>query len=350
MIKLEDVAKFAKVSTATVSLVLNNRPGVSAKTREKIIRVVSDLGYMPNRMARGLAMRKSKTIGLVITDIENPFFGSVTRYMDAFVKGEGYGMVLAISNDKLDEEDMALGDFIGDMVEGIVIVPTLGELRTDFTIFSKLDRLKIPYVFLTSYYPNFTAHSVITDLMQGSYMLATHLIELGHSDIVCLIGESTRVTPAALRIAGFKKALRDNGLAFDTKMIVKCKMPSYQSGYETMLALLKTRVPHAIMAMNDILALGARKALSERSFSVPDDVAIAGFDDVIYASICDVPLTTVRQNIPKMCRLAVTELLRLIDAGDHEVRKMVTHYVAPELVVRRSTRKDEVGFSASGDI
>ena len=337
MVKLKDVAASAGVSTATVSLVLNKKPGVNAKTREKVLEASRALGYTPNGIAQRLATQRSRTIGLIVTDIENPFFAAVTKYLDQFTKEAGYGLIFEISDDDLEREENNIRDLIGKMVEGLVIVPTLRKLRHDFSIFERLRALGIPYVFLTSYYPGHDCHCVMTDLELGSYLVTRHLIGLGHRDIVLLAPYDTRVIPAALRINGFKKALRDGKCAFKEDMIVHSREPNFRYGYEKTASLIKRRKPDAIMAINDILALGAKRAVNEAGYRVPQDIAVAGFDDVIFASISEVPLTTVKQDVPEMCRLAVQGLMTLLTLKDPYRKRFLFRSVRPELIVRAST-------------
>jgi len=340
MVKLKDVAASAGVSTATVSLVLNNKPGVNANTREKVLKASGALGYTPNGIAQQLATRRSLTIGLIVTDIENPFFAAVTKYLDEFTKDAGYELIFEISDDDLDREEASIRDLIRKMVEGLVIVPTLRKLRQDFSIFDRLRALSIPYVFLTSYYPGHDCNCVMTDLEQGSYLVTKHLICLGHRDIVLLAPHDTRVVPAALRINGFKKALRNGGCEFREDMIVRCQEPNFRYGYERTASLIKRRKPDAIMAINDILALGAKRAINEAGYQVPQDIAIAGFDDVIFSSISEVPLTTVKQDVPEMCRLAIQDLMALLVLKDPYKRSFLFRSMRPELIVRASTSCD----------
>ena len=339
MIKLKDVAASAGVSTATVSLVLNKKPGVNAKTREKVLQASRVLGYTPNTIAQGLATKRSRTIGLIVTDIENPFFATVTKYVDQFTKEAGYGLIFEISNDDLAREESSLRDFIGKRVEGIVIVPTLRKLRSDFFIFDRLRALGIPCVFLTSYYPGHDCHCVMTNLEQGSYLMTRHLLSLGHRDIVLLAPHDTQVVPAALRIGGFTRALKESRCTFKEDMIVRCLEPNFRNGYEKTANLIKRRKPDAIMAINDILALGAKRAINQAGYHIPQDIAVAGFDDVIFASISEVPLTTVKQDVPEMCRLAVQELTRLLGLKDPYKKRFVFRSVRPELIVRASTMR-----------
>ena len=335
MVKLKDVAAAAGVSQATASLVLNNRPGVNAQTRARVLAIAKRLGYAPNPLARNLATRRSHTIGLVVTDIENPFFAALTRHLDVYVKEHGYGLILSLSSDDVVKQNQIVEDFVGKMVEGVLIVPALHDIGRRFHAFKKLDASGVPYVFVSSYYPGFPADCAMADLTRGSCDMANHLLDCGHRDIVFLSVEDDTVIPAATRIDGFRQALSDRSLTFSDRMIVRARHPDYQSGLDATRLLLGQRKPDAIMAMNDILALGAVRAIVDRGYRIPADIAVAGYDNVIYSSISQVPLTTVYQDLDRMSHDAVDMLFRRIsgDRSDHPLLQLVR----PELVVREST-------------
>ncbi len=333
MYKLSDVAQRAGVSTATASLVFNDRPGVNAKTRQRVLRAASELGYVPNNVARSLATNKSQTIGLIVTDIENPFFGSLTRYIDEHARRSRFSLLLALSRDDPGLEDRIIETFIGECVDGIIVVPTQFA-RDDFGWYETLKKRGLPFVFSTTYYPGFGGDCVMTDLELGSYRLTRYLLELGHRDIAMLVGADRDAPISNLRIDGCRRAYAEKGLALDPSRIVPCARPDFQSGYVEAQRLLEGKRPDAVMTINDLLALGAQKAFKEGGCSIPGDVSIAGYDDVIFASISDLHFTTVRQDIPEIARLSVELIVnRIVGAPQKEVRTLIP----PELMVRDST-------------
>ena len=338
MVKLKDVAKRAGVSEATVSLVLNERPGVNENTRKRVFQVAEELGYTPNAIARNLATRRSWTIGLVVTDINNPFFGTLTKFADHFVKAKDYGLILSLSEDEVEKEDAIIEDFIGKMVEGIIVVPTLHHLRRDFEIYKRLEAHSIPFVLLSSYYPGLPAECVMADLAQGAYLLTRHLLDSGRRDIRFLSVEDLEVVPAAERLKGVRRAMHEAGLSFDTTMVLRAADATYEAGYEAVRSSLSGGAPEAIVAMNDIMALGASRAVMEAGLSIPGDVAVAGYDDLIYAQLAQVPLTTVRQDIETICSRGVERLFSLIDNGVEDSSGSRT-LVETALIIRDSTTK-----------
>ncbi len=333
MVKLKDVAHYVDVSEATVSLVMNNKTGVNKKTRERVLHAAKELGYYPNNIARGLAMKKTNTIGLVITDIENPFFGSITRLIDENALAEGYNLILSVSNDDLSLEDKIVYDFIGKRVDGVIIVPTLTP-RSDLSYFEQLRVHDIPYVFATTYYPGIQGSCVMTDLEDGSFQLTKYLIELGHRKILFLVSSNSDIAVSKLRIDGFRRAFKEAGSEVNKNLIKNCTHPDFNCGYETTIKMVRRRKPDAIMAINDIMALGAKKAVKELGYRIPEDISVAGYDDVIFSSISEIPLTTVKQDIAKICRDTVELLMKKI-RGDKI--QGTTHKIKAELVIRKST-------------
>lgn len=332
-VKLVDVAEKASVSTATASLVFNDRPGVNKETRERVLRVAAELGYLPNNVARNLAMKSSSTLGLVITDIENPFFGSLTRYIDEYSHKQGYSLIISVSNDEPAEENRIIEGFIGDKVAGVLVVPTQ-VTRSEFNIYETLKKRHIPCVFSTTYYPRAEGDCVMTDLETGSYRLTKYLLELGHRAIYYLVSMDPEAPIRSLRLAGYRRAYEELGLELNPSWVIQCHKPDYQTGYRESLRLLGSKKPDAIIAINDVMALGARRAIRERGLAIPRDISIAGYDDHIYSVISDIPLTTVHQNIEEIARLSV-ELLILRIEGATQPSEL--RYIVPELMVREST-------------
>lgn len=336
MIKLKDIAIYAGVSEATASLVINNRKGVNQETRQKVLDAVTKLGYSPNSIARSLATKRTRTIGMVVTDIENPYFGSITRYIDEYVRKENYNLILSVTNDIPELEEKILEEFIRERVAGVVIVP-VQFMKKDFSVFNQLNKHKIPYVFCTTYYPGMEADCVMADLEEGSYKLIRYLLDLGHQKILFLCSSNRDVPISKLRINGFRRALNEAKLDINESRIIECRKNDFYYGYQSVFQQLSQDYkPDAIVAINDIMALGAIKAVKEFGLSVPNDISVAGYDDVVFSSISDPALTTVKQNIPEICSQTVDMLMDKI-TGKQVFKN--TQALIPELIIRKSTAK-----------
>ena len=331
---LKDVAKKANCSEATVSLVINNRPGVHKETRERVLRIAKDLGYVPNSIARSLALKKTSTLGLLITDIENPFFGSLVHHISIAARNKGYALIVSTSDDDFEKENEALGVFLNRKVDGVIVVPTQ-RIPDDFSLFHVYRKNDIPLVFSVSYYPPFECDRVLTDYAKGSYLLTKYLLDLGHRKIMYLIGADESSPINKDRIAGYHEAYREARLTFDSDDIVTCSQPVFFEGYRTTAKILRERpLPDAIVAINDVLALGAKKVVEDMNLSVPLDISIAGYDDVMYATLLEKPLTTIRQDIKEIATRSVDLLLQRIKDPGKPTEEIL---IQPELIVRSTT-------------
>jgi LacI family transcriptional regulator len=333
MTKLKDVARRARVSEATASLVLNRKKGVKPETRERVLTAAQALGYTPNSIARGLATRRTHSIGLVVTDIENPFFGSVTRFVDEAILARAYTLVLSVSNDDPDMERRIISYFIGKRVEGVIIVPTISRPES-LPYVEDLERHGIPFVFSTVFHPGVEADCVMTDLRKGSYLLARYLLGLGHRRVLFLASNDRAAPVSRLRIEGLEKACREAGVPSDRLRVVECGRTNFSCGYSSTRAVLEEERPDAIIAINDIMALGAERAVRERGLRIPEDVSVCGYDDVIFSRIAEVPLTTVRQDVKRICEKTVDVLFSRITG---KRTATAVHRIRPELVIRTST-------------
>ncbi len=333
MKKLKDVAKLAGVSEATASMAMNNKIGINKDTQKKVLEAAKRLNYVPSDIARGLTNKSTKNIGLVVPDIENPFFGSLTKYMDFYAKESDYSLILSISDENPEKEDKMIYNLISKRVDGIIIVPTFIP-REKVLYLESLNDHHIPYIYSTSFYPGYEENAVYTDLETGSYQLTKYLVDLGHRDICFLISEFPEIAFSVMRINGYKRALSEAGIPFNEMLLQRCKRTDYNSGYATTKRILSENNPSAIIAVNDLLALGAKQAAIDLGLSIPKDISIGGYDDVLYSYLSETPLTTVRQNIPEICKTSMEILISRIEKKSHlEFNRIIS----PELIIRKST-------------
>ena len=337
LITINDVARAANVSPATVSLALNGNPCVKALTRERIVQLAREMGYTPNRLAQGLARRRSGLVGLVVPDIESIYYGKVVRYIDEAVSLNGYQLTLAISNNCQDTERRIIGKFIEQQVEGVIVAPINRPAgATDY--YQDLTRHRIPFLFITAYYPGITAPCVMADLNAGTRALAGHLLARGCRDISFLAGFADVVTTRC-RLEGFRQALPPDAEDSGRFRVIHCPHVDYATGFAQAQAILRNGLPvDAIVAINDEMALGALNAAAGLGCKVPEQLAIAGYDNVIFSSAANVPITTVDQNIDLLCRQGADLLRDMIQAANGRGRQaMASQLIETSLIIRRST-------------
>jgi DNA-binding LacI/PurR family transcriptional regulator len=327
---IKDIARLANVSVGTASLAMNDKPTVNAETKRHVQEIAKKYNYTPNHSARSLITKKSACIGLVVTDISNPFFATLVDEFHKLLDRSGYTMLLGISGDRVATERKYVDMFIGKNVEGVIIVPTIEE-RPDLQHLYELRSREIPFVFCTAAYNGFSEPCIMTDLKQGEYLLVKHLLTQGMKKIHFITG-SHELQLSRLRLEGYYQAYKEAGLTYQSDWVIET-IPDFSHGYKAALRCLKDR-PDAIVTVNDYLAMGVIKALHDKHVKIPKEISVAGYDDLLFASIIETPLTTVRQPIDEICKKTLEVLFRLMDGDSNDER---LSYLQPELKIREST-------------
>jgi LacI family transcriptional regulator, galactose operon repressor len=310
---LKDIAREARVDVATVSRALNGIYGVHRDTRKKVLAVASRLNYRPNRMAKGLATGKSHTLGLVVSDIRNPFLTELVRGAEDAAYSAGYQVLLCNSDFDPAKQMRYAHSLLEKRVEGVLMhsVAALNERQLE-----ELGTYGVPIVLLCRP-PSATAFSgVSVDNFQWGMLVGSYLIRLRHRVIGHLTGPRYHGNLTE-RTSGFMKAVEANR---KVKPIVIHGLHNYQSGYEMAKKLLaQHRRVTAVFAANDAIAFGVIRAVFEAGLSIPEDISLIGFDNVELASIVRPPLTTVDQPKYEMGQAAVEILLRLAAHPDNRI-------------------------------
>lgn len=321
-----EVADRAAVSEATVSYVVNNGPRpVAADTRARVLKAIQELGYHPSDVARSLRKQRTSTIGLLLPDTANPFYGEIARTIENVGHSSGYTVILC--NSHLDAEREA--DYITMLrtrrVEGVVIIPT----TTDSV--ASLLAANIHTVVLEYEIEN--VHCLVADDFQGGRIVTQHLINLGHRRIGCIarVGDKTN---SQKRLEGYKYVLRSANLPVEPELIVEAE-PEIAAGEAATSRLLDQAQPTAILAHNDAMALGALSAIRKRGWHVPEDISVVGFDDIVHAAYMCPPLTTVAYPKQQMSERAAQLLIDLMQ-GEKRMQA-ATEVLNVELIIREST-------------
>jgi DNA-binding LacI/PurR family transcriptional regulator len=361
------VAARAGVSIGTVSHVISGRQYVAPQTRQRVEDAMAALGYRPNRIARSLILQHTRTLGMVIPDVANPFFGDVMRGVEEVARERGYSVLFGNSDNDGDQEDRYVEEFIERRVDGLLVVvaahrpsrrragedgaterPSLttgptgsGPERDGDT--SSLGRLAhvpvgLPLVALDRLPGDWSHDAVIADNEAGLALAVGHLVELGHRRLGFIGGDPALATGRERR-AGFEAALEDRGIHPAWVSDGTFSLDSGRAQAESLFSSPPASRPSAIVAANDLLALGVLLAVRERGLSVPDNMSIVGFDDITYARLSDPPLTTVRQPAREMGSAGARLVFRRLDGEGGSPEVVV---LRPELVIRSSTARCEV--------
>jgi LacI family transcriptional regulator, galactose operon repressor len=336
-VTIRDVAERAGVSSMTVSRVINESTRVSPETRSRVERAISDLGYVPSRLARGLSARRTGTLAVIVPDVANPFFTLIVRAAEEVARRAGYRAILCDTRADLTVEREVIEEMIAHRVEGIAIAPVSDRSREQLR---RLAAFGIPFVLLDRTVPGIDADAVLGDSSDGAERLVEHLIALGHRRIG-LIVESDEVSTARDRRAGYEAAHRAAGLELDPALVAETTVdPS--GGFEGMSRLLELEQrPTAVFTVNNLVALGAIEAVRAAGLEVPDDVALVCFDDIEYASRLYPFLTVMEQPAETFGALGAQLLLERIERRAPERPRVVV--LPAEFVVRRSCGAVRVG-------
>jgi len=269
-----DVAERAGVAPATVSRVINESGYVSEETQVRVRHAIDELGYTPNRLARGLRSKQTQTLGLVVTDITNPFWTTVARGVEDAASQAGFSVILCNTDESDAKQDQYANLLLEKQVDGFLLVPA----TRDVTTVSLIQERAVPIVVLDRRM-SLPVDTVRGDSEGGAYTLTKHLLSFGHRRIA-LLGGSVDVSTAQERVVGYCRALEEAGIPVDESLILH-RAFTQQAGYAMTQAVLKMEPrPTALFAVNNFIAIGAVRALRDAGLRVPEDVALVSFDDL----------------------------------------------------------------------
>jgi DNA-binding LacI/PurR family transcriptional regulator len=326
-----DVARRARVSRATVSRVLNAYPHVRPQVRSAVQRAMRALGYRPDQVARSLARRETQTLGLVVADITNPFYAETARAIVETARDKGYNVILCNTDNlpRLQEEYVEV--LRQRRVDGIIF----GSVFLRDPVVEGLVEAGYPCVMYNRRLRSGRGNYIVLDNVRASRELTRHLLTLGHRRVGFIAGLPD-ISTAADRLRGYREALRAAGLPVDPGLIRPgaFKAETAQGAAHELLKL--RRRPTAVVAGNDLMALGVIQAAEEMGLRVPGDLAVVGFDDIEIASHRHIQLTTMAQQKTEMGRMAATRMLEIIRDPQRFTLQPVQQILAPTLVIRRT--------------
>lgn len=326
MTKLKEVAEQAGVSPATVSRVLNGVPGVTDDLRDRVLQTAADMGYRPNRRASNLRRQKTGTIGVVVSDIENPHFSQMVRTIEASAYARGYRVLLCNTDESAEKQQAYLQVLAEERVEGVILVPFDA---ADAEIGRLID-LGIPVVALDRAVDDPRADAVISDNAGGARRAVELLLDAGHERIGFVGG--SHIQTGVERLAGYEAAMRARGLSSRAVAGV-FRIAGSQAATEELLDAPGEPITALIVA-NNLMTIGALRALADRRLRLPDDIAFVALDDSYWSEFVDPPLTCLAQPIQQMATASVDLLFERIRSSDESPARRVVHTF--ELRVRES--------------
>jgi len=333
-VTMRQIAARARVSVGTVSHVINNSAGVRQEVRKRVLDAIERLGYQPSLLARGLRRNQTTILGMIIPDISNPFFPLVVRGVEDIAYQNSYRLMLCNTDNDAQKEQVYFDELRAYRMAGLIVIPSADSRLVPMAAASGGE---IPVICLDRCPEGCKGDTVTVDNAEGAYQAARYLLELGHRRIATIAGP-LHVTSGVERLKGFKRALREAGVSIAQEYIQEGRFDRL-SGYEKGLMLLQfSPRPTAIVAANDLVALGVLAALREMGLRCPEDVSLVGFDDQEIASFTNPALTTVAQPAYQMGARAAALLFERLRGED----------VAAQQVVMKATLRVRDSAAAPG--
>lgn len=335
---LADIAASLNVSKTLVSMVLNGRGeenGISKDTREKVLAKAKELNYRPNMLARGLRLGKTHTVGLIVSDISNPFYAKIIRAVEDALNVYNYNLIVCSSDEDLEKERNLIQMLEYKQVDGMII-STSSPGGDDFT--SSIST-EIPFVLVDRYLSDIQTHYVCTDNFSGAKDLTAHLLDQGYRDIVVLSHHPLHLSSLHDRKKGIKKAYEEFSLEFKDSNLVDVPFNDrYAYVFKEMERLLQKGKPDAVFCLNNSLSIAFLDYCKQKGIKIPEDIAFASYDEIDLFRLLPVPVTSVMQPVEGIGQKAVDLLFTQIN--NSEVIPFQELQLEPTLNIRASSKKN----------
>lgn len=332
-VTIKDIAREAGISTAAVSLILNNKPCRILEEKKQLVREVAKReNYVVNQAAKSLATRKSHMLALILPDIENTFFSSLAKQIENRCRREGYSLIIASSDERRENDEKLLRVLESRGVDGVFLILSIEALEQRQKLLEELSLLSMPYVMIDRTLPDAGCAGVSFDHEQGGYLAAKYLITQGHTKIGCVYRDD-KAGSGKSRLVGYMRALSEHGILVREEYLKKGDY-RMESGYHAAGGLLATDCTAAFIC-NDMMTLGFLRRLYEEGCQVPRDYSIVSYDDSLKNYLLGLELTTVVQDIEMLAGEACRLLFGRLADGEDAPKSIV---LAPKLTVRGSVR------------
>lgn len=328
MVSIKDIAKECNVSAMTVSRALNNSKEISEETRKRILEVCEKRGYKANSAARSLILKKTNMIGLVIPDITNQYYAHVSKGVSDYLDKNGYGMILC-NSDRIKENEKKYLNFLSQKrVDGIILIPVQLEIKAYEDILNTL-----PMVLVDNYIEGLNISYIGNDNYAGAKQIITHMVMQGYKRIGVILGDE-KSSASNERLKAYLDVMKEHNIEIQDNWLQNSRA-TFEDGFRIAKYLLEQKVD-SIFAINDTVAMGVFKCCHNEGIKIPEDIGIAGYDDVDQASMMPIPLTTVHQKKFTLGSSAAKVLLDEINNTNTEKQKII---LKPELIIRKSCRE-----------
>lgn len=331
MATINEVSELAKVSISTVSRVINNTVPVRESTRQRVYEAMRELGYTPNMFAQGLVTNRSKSVTLVLTDLSGAYFGPLIKSLENGLREAHYQLIISVENEGLLKVREAFDSLIHRRSDAVILFP---HCLTDDEVIGLIEGAP-PLIILNRYIPELAHQSIMVDNELGGRLAVEYLIGKGHRQVACITGPLSN-KESIDRLAGYRLTLNKQGIEYRDELVVEGDF-TVDGGVRAMQKLLARGCQFtSVFSLNDQMAAGAMKALTLSGKKIPEDVSIVGFDDVEYAELLSPGLTTIKQPVEEMGKVAAGLAVKLIH-GDTGLPKQP---LFDPVLIRRDSVKD----------
>ncbi|WP_066712453.1 LacI family DNA-binding transcriptional regulator [Clostridium sp. Marseille-P299] len=330
-VTIKDIAREAGVSAAAVSLVLNEKEcRIAEETKKRIIEVAKKFNYTVNQQARSLVTKKSNVIGLIIPDIENIFFSSLSKRIEEYCRKKGYAIMIVNSDENPQADIELLHLLVSRGVDGILYTPSIGSDEDYEKVKIYLKSLPVPYVMVDRYLDDVECNKVYIDNINGSFQAVSMLVKSGHTKIGCI---GNAVAKANSRVTGYKEAMKQFNLPVNENYIYDGQYKAI-GGYNAGKEIVNSDLT-AVFICNDMMTLGFLKCLSEYGKKVPDDYSIVSYDNTLHNFVVSPEITTIDQDLGKLARNSCRLLFKHIN-NENAAPEVICLY--PQLLVNESVK------------
>ncbi|OKQ04948.1 substrate-binding domain-containing protein [Haemophilus influenzae] len=327
MATMKDIARLAQVSTSTVSHVINGSRFVSDEIREKVMRIVAELNYTPSAVARSLKVRETKTIGLLVTATNNPFFAEVMAGVEQYCQQHQYNLIIATTGGDAKRLQQNLQTLMHKQVDGLLLMCGDSRFQADIEL-----AISLPLVVMDWWFTELNADKILENSALGGYLATKALIDAGHRKIGIITG-NLKKSVAQNRLQGYKNALSEAKIALNPHWIVESHF-DFEGGVLGIQSLLtQSSRPTAVFCCSDTIAVGAYQAIQQQGLRIPQDLSIMGYDNIELARYLSPPLSTICQPKAELGKLAVEALLQRIKNPNENYRTLV---LEPTCILRGS--------------
>lgn len=331
---LKDIAKQAGVSIPAVSQVLNNKPIRMTEAKRALIKkIAKDNHYMPNLAAKALVSNKTYTIGIIIPDINNPFFANLAKQIESQLRNLGYWLILVNSNEKFSSEKELLPLLLNRGIDGLIFIMSNQAYAQETELKAMLSDIDTPYVLVDRGLDQFDCNQIIFNNRLGGYLATKHLIASGHQTIGIMMNFPANIN-CHYRYIGYQDALAESGILLDQRWVVSTKF-DIEDAYDKAEQLLRNPEITSIVAGNDMIALGIIRKANELGKKIPEDISIIGYDNVFYTDLFKPSLTSIEQDVNAMATQTIAVLFETI--ADPTAKKFIQ--LSPRLVEKASVKK-----------